>query len=477
MKHILILTLFFFSLACSTQSIPSHPENIVKPELKFSPPSAERWEMDNGLVVYYLYDDEVPMVVGSLFYPAASVYSEGELAGEASLAVTLMRDGSVEGVSPKELDKKLDNLAASISTDSGSEYSSVSFSCLSEDFNTVFDIFKRVILTPAFDKSRLELNKLSTISGIHRRKESPGMIAHLVFKKVIFGETSPFGQFSTEQSINKISQELLRNFKNRYVRPNGSILAITGSIKKEELKVTLENSFKDWQKNELPLPEINGEGLAGSEGIYVVNKDLNQTVIYLGHVGPQRHSEQELAITLFNKYFSDGFGSVLFSQIRSKLGLAYSIGGGFSTGKWNGLFSLALATKSEHAIEALDAVLKVINEVREIAPSEVQLDEVKTAAEQSFLFTAVTPADVVYRKTALELNGFSADYDQHYIENLKKITPQAVNEVAKQLIDPKQFKIVIVGRVNAEELAKHYKGRFNVYEVEFDTTPIIKRKL
>ncbi len=66
------------------------------------------------------------------------------------------------------------------------------------------------------------------------------------------------------------------------------------------------------------------------KAVYFVNKeDVNQSNVYIVGLGTERNNPDYYALTVMNEVFSGGFGSRLFQDVRTKLGLAYSVGGSY----------------------------------------------------------------------------------------------------------------------------------------------------
>ena len=75
------------------------------------------------------------------------------------------------------------------------------------------------------------------------------------------------------------------------------------------------------------------------------------------HAGIRRDNPDYFAVEVMNEVFGGGFSARLFSNIRSKKGLAYSVGGGIGAPfDYRGLFELAMSTKSGSTAAAIDAL-------------------------------------------------------------------------------------------------------------------------
>ena len=94
--------------------VPPRPELLPKAAVTFNPRKPERWVLANGLVVYYLFDDELPVMKGKLMVPGGSLFETADQAGLFEAVGEQLREGSVKGISPEVLDKTLDDLLSLI---------------------------------------------------------------------------------------------------------------------------------------------------------------------------------------------------------------------------------------------------------------------------------------------------------------------------------------------------------------------------
>ena len=440
--------------------------------LRFEPKSPQRWVMSNGLVVLFMPDDGIPMVEGTLVFPGGKAAEKPGHAGVAAAFGEEVRDGSFEGLAPEALDAQLDGLAAAIESKSGTEFGTVSFSCLTEDMRQVLPLFAGVVERPAFDEKRLALWKSFAADSARRRRDDPEAMAEMTLMQVLYGADSPYAQEATTAGIARIGREALREFGRQFLRPNGSLLAITGNLKSSELREMLDEYLGGWTevKTELPaLPEARREF---QPGIYVIERDFKQSAIHLGHFGPARQSDDEYALAVLGRYFSSGsFGSVLFSEIRSKRGLAYAIDGGFYPGLKTGVFDIALGTRGAETSTALREVLAQLRAVRVDVPRAERIEQTKSAVNHAFVFKFATPAAVVTRAAHLELMKYPEDFDRTYLERIRSVGPAEVRQTAERRIDPERLAIVVVGKYRAEDLAREFAGKFNVYRLGFDEVP------
>lgn len=477
-------------------SIVTHPSQLPKNKLEAKQVKPERWELPNGLVVHYLYDDELPLVNATLYVRGGSLLDPAHMSGLAAATGSLMRNGGTIDLTPDALDALLDARAASIGSSFSDEYGEVGLGCLAEDFEEIFGHFFNVVAHPRFDAGRIEILKQLSRDEISRRGENPQAMAAMTFALALFGADSAFSRVPTMESLSAIGRQEIISFHSNYVRPQGAHLAISGAVTKQVVENMLERTFGKWgnnvndasvdntsasdQKanNQIVWPQVPSE--VKSAGIYVLERKLDQAQVVLGHVGPTRFVPEQYAIVLFNRIFGLGsMDNVLFREIRSKAGLAYSVYGGIFPGSFVGSFQVEMGTRNEQVINALDKSKTLIKNVTvdallETPFSEQEILDAQTAVAQSFVFKFPSASSIVNRAAILESLGYPADYDEKYLSNISNITPNMVHAAAKKLVSPDNLVAVIVGGVSADEIRKAVGENVPVYKVTFDQVPRIR---
>ena len=454
------------------------PATLVKEKVTFTPDKPERWELPNGMKVIYRFDDELPSVRAAFYLPGGSLVSgELEQIGVSDTLGTMMRDGGFRGMSPEALDKALDDLAAGVESSYGSTYGTVGCSSLKDDFPVVFGYAAEVIQHPAFDQKRFELWRKNAHQAIDRRRDNPNVMSSMIVNQVVFGKDSPYTRYLTHETLNKITIDGMKRYYAKYVHPRGTLLVATGAITKDELNALIQKNFGNWQNppgalDPSPLPAVPQ---LGKPGIYVVERDFDQSSVLMAHIGPPLPHPDIPEMGVFNRlYGSGGFSNALMQEIRTKLGLAYSVGGSITPSVGAGFFEVEIGTRNDEAIRAIQKVLEVTDSVLAKLPEQSALDGAKAAVERAFIFKFESADQVTNRAAQQELLKFPPNYDEQYLPKVEAMTPQTALEVGKRWVKPEHLTIVVIGRVKAEKFAAAFADKgIPVYRVTFDEMPKI----
>ena len=422
-------------------------KQIKTPELrKFSMPQPKRIQLGNGMVIFLQEDHELPLIKGTATIRGGSRDVPANKAGLLSIYTGSWRTGGTTTTKGDDLDELLDARAARVETGGGTDTTSVSMDVLKQDFDTVFPIWLDVLRNPAFPEDKIVLAKTQASTGISRRNDEPGSILAREVTKLGYGAESPYARQPEYATINSITRDDLLAFHQKTVHPNNIILAFIGDFDAARLEKKLRDTFASWPRGpQVAKPDPAMQ--SAKPGVYFVNKeDVTQANIAMVHPGIERNNPDYPAVAVMNEIFSGGFSGRLMQTLRSQRGLTYGVGGGIGA-PWDypGLFRLQMATKSETALESIDALR---GEVTRLVTAPVTPEELSLAKESilnAFVFTMDTREKALQQQVLLELYGFPSDYFVKYPQLIEKVGAADVQRVAQKYVHPADLAVLVVG--------------------------------
>ena len=143
-------------------------------------------------------------------------------------------------------------------------------------------------------------------------------------------------------------------------------------------------------------------------GVYFVNKsDINQSNVFIVGLGTERSNPDYYAINVMNEIFSGGFGSRVVQSVRTKLGLAYSVGGTYSAAYDHpGMFRVGAGTKSASTVAATQAMLDEIARLKTDPPTADELRKAKEQVLNSFIFNYDSKDKTLNEQVTLAFYGY-----------------------------------------------------------------------
>ena len=443
------------------------PRNMLFPPVEFAPSEPARVVLENGMVVYLLEDHELPLVNLSAMIRTGGWLEPEDKVGLAALTGAVMRTGGGGGKTAEQIDEELEQFAIDINFAMGRQSGSASLDVLKKDLDRGIQIFAGLLRHPAFEAGRVELAKLQTVEGIRRRQDSPGSIVGREFLKQLYGAEHPSARENTVESVNRITREDLVAFHRRTVHPNGIILGVTGDFKQADMIALLQATFRDWKKGDVPdlkIADVRQD--AGSAIVRFVNKDTSQTHLRIGHLTIREDDPDYVPLAIANDILGgSSFRSRLFNDVRTKRGLAYSVGSRLNVGMHDqGVWLMRAETKLPSTQEVVTRFVANMERMRTELVTDAELAEAKEAYVNSFVFSFASPAAIVGRFIELEYDGLPKDFLQQLRARVIALNKEDVLKAAKKHFHPNRLTIVAVGP--GEALPKLLSGFGEVKEIK-----------
>ncbi len=444
-KLVTTLAAFLFAFTALAQ-VRSYREIKAPPMRKFSMPQPKRIQLGNGMVVFLQEDHELPLVRGTATIRGGSRDVPAAKAGLTSIYGGSWRTGGTTRQTGDELDAFLEARAARVETGADTDSSRVSMDVLKGDFDTVFPIWLDVLRNPAFRQDKIDLAKTQANTGISRRNDEPGGILGREINRLGYGLNSPYARIPEYATIASITREDLLDFHKRTVHPNNMIVAFIGDFDAAKMEKRLRDAFESWPRGpQIAKPDAGIT--AAKPGLYFISKeDVTQANIGLVHAGIERSNPDYAAVQVMNEIFSGGFSGRLMQSLRSQRGLTYGVGGGVSA-PWDypGLFRVTMATKSETALESVEALRGEVQRLVTAPVTDTELSLAKESILNAYVFTMDSREKALQQRVVLEFYGFPADYFDKYPQLIEKVTAADVQRVAQKYVHPDQLAVLVVG--------------------------------
>ncbi len=455
-------------------------------DLKYPPmselkiPQVKREVLPNGMIVFLVEDHSLPLIELSAKIRTGSVYELADKVGLAEITGSVMRTGGAGKRTGDLIDDELERLGASIETQIGSTEGGANMSVLKEDIDKGLSILADILMDPKFEQDKIDLAKVEQKSGISRRNDFVGQLADREFNKLIYGVQSPYARTTEYYTIDNIKREDLVAFHKKYFHPNSVIVGIWGDFKTAEMLQKIKKAFAGWQSAKvegLDLPKVDYQYRSSVD--LVKKEDVNQSNIYLGHIGGRINDPDYFALTVMNSIFGRSFSSRLFKKVRSEEGLAYHVAGSYNCNAgFPGTFYVLCQTKSQSTVEAIQYMK---DEIKKLTTEEVTDEELSRAKEgyfNSFAFKFDTKQKIVERLMFYEYYGLPLDFMQKTKAQIEQVTKADILKAAKSHLHPDDLVILAVGKPQDFDQPLSVLGQVDTIDITIpESSPLAKKEI
>ncbi|MAT14954.1 MAG: peptidase M16, partial [Planctomyces sp.] len=305
--------------------------------------------LPNGLTVVMEKMPAVQSAAFTMLLPAGSIYDPEGQFGTASLVADMLTRGAGSRDS-RQLSSDLDNLGLQRSEAAGTSHITLSGATLVDKLPEVLRIYGDIVLRPHLPEDQFEAAREGALQSLYALEDEP--------RQKIFSELKqrcvpkPWGRPSegTIEGVQSLTNATIEEHWKRNFRSNNAILGIAGNIDFDQIHGIVEEVFGDWKPQDAPplIPEDVGPKWDHIE------HDSAQTHIGIGYDSITYSDPLYYAAWASVSILSGGMSSRLFTEVREKRGLCYSIHATHSSMKQLARVLCYAGTTNERAQETLD---------------------------------------------------------------------------------------------------------------------------
>jgi zinc protease len=402
----------------------------------------------NGMTVLVLEQHFLPIVEIHALIKAGSAQDPPEKAGVANLVASLLDEGTTTR-SSKQLAEQIDFVGGSLEVKAGEDFTTASARVLKKDIDLGFTLLADILLRPAFPKQEFERVRSQILGEIASDNDDPAHVAIKAFNQLVF-HNHPYRWpvNGTEDTLSRVTLADVQTFYAKEYVANQVILAVVGNITVEQASALVQTHFGSWKKSVAQARTAKKPNSIEKKTVQLIEKDLSQSTIVLGHGGISRTNPDFYAVTVMNQILgAGGFSSRLMDSIRDKQGLAYGIMSHYEARAMPGSFWVNLQTKTESTNQAISGVLAEIKAIREAPVTDQELSEAKSFLMGSFPLRLDSTAKLAHVLAQVEYFGLGFEYFSQYPKWIERVTRDDVQRVARQYLDPQRYALVVVGNI------------------------------
>jgi zinc protease len=461
--------------ALAQPPIVSHPKELKYAPLPFTAPKAAdfRHRLASGATVFLVEDHELPVLNIQILVRTGEYLEPAGKAGLAQLTGSQIRAGGTTTIPPAEFDEQAAFLAANLTSAIGEDQGTASLNCLSKDLDAGLALLTTMLRQPAFSEVRLSLAKNQTLQALTRRNDNTAGIEAREWGRLLRGT----GHYSTRQptkaDIDGITRQDMVEFHRKYYRPSNFVIAVSGDFKSAAMLAALDKAFAGWPDDHAAVPLPPKPAFTPKPGVYLVNKDVNQGRVRMGHLGDMISNPDQYAIDVMNLILGGGgFTSRITARVRSDEGLAYQAGSTFTHGMhYPGSFAAIFQSKNETVAQAVAIVREEMERIRSASVTKEEVAAQVNFLVESFPRKFATPTLRAGQFAADFYHGMPEDYWQKYRDRLRAVTPEDVLRVAKQYVQPDKLVVLVVGNAEAVKKGNPDKPNYRLPAAEMIPLP------
>ena len=306
--------------------------------------------------------------------PAGAAHDPADRIGLSAIIAEMLMRGCGDFTS-RGLADELDRLGILRATEVGTQYLRLNATFVGASVGSCLPVLVQMVRRPRFDADAIEPSRKLSEQALAGLADSPAERAGVLLTQRHAAPPVNRSGLGTEEGLAAVTHGDVVRAWERQCRPRGSILALAGDVELGPVAAQLNSLLKDWSGT---APTIS-LGVPQARGTYHHERDeSNQTHIYLAHEAPPEPSSDAALERMHNAVLSGGTSARLFTEVREKRGLCYSVSASYASDRLFGRVVGYVGTTPDKAQQSLDVMLEQLR--RACGPNAViSADELERA--------------------------------------------------------------------------------------------------
>jgi predicted Zn-dependent peptidase len=317
-------------------------------------------------------------------------------------------------------------------------------------FAVALDVLVDLILNSRFDPEEIEKERRVIIEEINMVRDSPSQRAQMLIDELLWAG-HPLGRdiAGNEASVSAITREAILNHLGKHYQPGNTVIAIAGNIEHQDVVARISQKLGNWA-NQSAHPDYTAYREQPGPRLHIEKRDTEQAHFYLALPGLSLLHPRRFTLDMLNVVLGEGMSSRLFTEIRDKRGLAYSIHSYVDHLLDTGSVTVYAGVEPKNLRVAIEAILEQLTLIKQPVPA-AELNKAKELTKGRLLLRMEDSRSVAGWTGGQELLiGHILDIDQ-MVSIINDITAEDIQQVAEDLLVDSRLRLAVVGPVAEDE--------------------------
>lgn len=411
--------------------------------------------LDNGLTILLRENHAVPVVSMNLVMNGGTGQETAENNGVSHLMAQLLTAGT-KTRSAQEIAQSVESRGASLGPFSGRNSFGLTFNGLAEDASFAVALIADIIKNSIFPEDELLREKTNMRTALIGENDNIRAVSARHLRESLF-VTHPFrlNGMGTMATIEKLSRSDVMDFYQHYVVPSNMVLSVFGDFDRAQMLKLLNKQFANLKNKDVEVLTY-AESPPKQTREEIIRLDKKQAMVMLGFQAVDMKSHDRFVSEVLGALLGSSFSGRIFTTIREEFGQAYTLGGGYSTGRDMGMMAFFVQTTDANVNKVKDVLVQLIADIRDKPVGEDELKDMKAYMKGSFQMGLQTDSSLGFVCALDELYGNGYDYYQRYDQYIDAVTAEDIKRVAFEHLDLNKAALVIARPT--DEILKNGKG-------------------
>ena len=320
-------------------------------------------------------------------------------------------------------------------------WNNLPFERIETGISVLADSLQHSLLAP----EEIERERTVVQQEIRRSRDSPGAYVGELLSTAAYGDQPvgwPIaGSIETVQGMQRV--DFVDHIAGFYNASN-AVLSVAGNIDPAQVRDLVEREFGTLGTGH-PATFDAATSARPDEHVLIEQREIEQTNLALSVPGVGRHDADRYALDIMNTALGRGMSSRLFTEVRERRGLAYSVSSGSSRHMDIGTVNVSAGVTREHQEEALQVITAELQRLVDEPMGDEELARTKEYATGSFRLALETPMALGQRRGTQLLMDNAIEPPDVTVERLRAVSAMDIQRVARRVFGERKYSLAVVG--------------------------------
>ncbi len=319
------------------------------------------------------------------------------------------------------------------------------------------DILCDMVANPLIDPEEVDRERGVIVEEMNVYRDDPARFVHTMVPELIFPD-NPLGRdiIGSEEVIEKIPAREVKAYLQRHYRPNNLVVGVAGQVKHDDVVAQVTAALGGLKPVPQPAVKAVGKQVAPKLATVQAKPTAQAHFIVAGRAYAHEHPDNPAA-RVATAILGRGMSSRLFTNVRERQGLAYTVYAELNNYTDTGIFQAYAGVSLDKINQALGSVLHELEQIRHEPVGEAELAKAKQQLRAGLEMSLESNASVAERlSTHMILLGRNRSIDE-LIAEVEAVTLAEVQRVAHDMLAPEHLRFAIIAP-EPQKAAEHFEA-------------------
>ena len=320
--------------------------------------------------------------------------------------------------------------------------------------DTALDVISDIFLNSTLPAKEITKERGAVIQEIDMYEDMPMRAVGDIFEGLIFGAEHPLGRtiLGPKGNIRSFTRKAFDTYHKRNYTAHNTVVAVAGNFPQAKVLEKIKKTFGRL-KDGAPPEYVAYKSTQDAPRLAIKEKKTDQTQLMLGVPAyPYLHKE-EYALEVLTSILGGGMSSRLFTEVREKRGLAYSVDAWTEKYPDAGILVIQAGVEHGNLEKSLSTILTELRKIKKRAVPAAELAKAKAHIKGTAAMSLETSNQIAEKAATSLISLGRIRTLEEVIEGIDAVTAEGVQRVAQDIFKAAGLNLAVISpSVNKEKL-------------------------